>query len=306
MLGLRPRPRSARSCRQNFSYDTGPYDNLSDETPAKRYLIRGDYNLNSRNKISFRYNQLDSSTDKQLSGSTSAGLGRRHRQRHDFLELRRTRTTTSSRTSSRAVGEWNSVLGSTHVEQPDRRLHDQRREPRRPRHAVPVRRHPRRPDGTAYTSFGSEPFTPNNELRYQTFQLQDSFTKFGNKHALTFGGAHEKYHSDNVVLQLLQAERRTSTTRWPTSTPTPTASWPTRTARRPPSTLRRFQVRYINIPGLEQADPAAEGVVHSAATRRTSGAPRTNLTITGGVRVDVPAFERHGVSQPERRRADVP
>ena len=42
-------------------------------------------------------------------------------------------------------------------------------------------------DGTAYTSFGSEPFTPNNELRYNTFQIQDNFTKFTAQHSLTFG-----------------------------------------------------------------------------------------------------------------------
>ena len=39
----------------------------------------------------------------------------------------------------------------------------------------------------AYTSFGSEPFTPNNELRYNTFQAQDSFTRFGKNHSMTFG-----------------------------------------------------------------------------------------------------------------------
>ena len=52
--------------------------------------------------------------------------------------------------------------------------------------------------GTAYTTFGFEPFTPNNELRYKTFQLQDNFTRFGSKHSLTFGGSFEKYHSENV------------------------------------------------------------------------------------------------------------
>ena len=52
--------------------------------------------------------------------------------------------------------------------------------------------------GTAYTSIGSEPFTPNNELRYHTYQVQDSFTKFGEKHSMTFGGAFEKYYSENV------------------------------------------------------------------------------------------------------------
>ena len=53
-------------------------------------------------------------------------------------------------------------------------------------------------DGVTYTSFGSEPFTPNNELRYNTFQPQDNFTKFGKNHSLTFGGSIEKYRSDNV------------------------------------------------------------------------------------------------------------
>ena len=30
--------------------------------------------------------------------------------------------------------------------------------------------------GSVYTTFGFEPFTPNNELRYKTFQIQDNFT----------------------------------------------------------------------------------------------------------------------------------
>ena len=52
--------------------------------------------------------------------------------------------------------------------------------------------------GTAYLSFGSEPFTPNNELRYKSFEVKNDFTKFGRKHEFTFGGRVERYHSDNV------------------------------------------------------------------------------------------------------------
>ena len=53
------------------------------------------------------------------------------------------------------------------------------------------------PDGTTYANFGTESFTPNNELLYDTYQLQDSVTKFANKHSLTFGGSAQKYQSDN-------------------------------------------------------------------------------------------------------------
>jgi hypothetical protein len=57
----------------------------------------------------------------------------------------------------------------------------ERREPRRHRQAVPF------VDILAatapYTSFGSEPFTPNNELRYDTFHS-------GQPHALAPALAH--------------------------------------------------------------------------------------------------------------------
>ena len=59
--------------------------------------------------------------------------------------------------------------------------------------------------GTTYTSFGADPFTPNNELRYHTFQAQDSFTKFSKNHSFTFGASLEKYHSDNVFFPLATA-----------------------------------------------------------------------------------------------------
>ena len=73
--------------KQNFSYDTGSFTDLQDRTPAKRYLLRSDYNLSNSNKISFRYNQLDSSSWSNMSGSSSAGLGGAiiH---HEFPELR--------------------------------------------------------------------------------------------------------------------------------------------------------------------------------------------------------------------------
>ena len=46
----------------NFNYDTGPFDNIQKMTPAKPWMLKGDYNVNSANKVTFRYNQLDSSS----------------------------------------------------------------------------------------------------------------------------------------------------------------------------------------------------------------------------------------------------
>lgn len=45
--------------QSQFGYDTGPYEDYAHLTPAERYLFRGDWNLNDRNKFSFRYTHLD-------------------------------------------------------------------------------------------------------------------------------------------------------------------------------------------------------------------------------------------------------
>ena len=136
------------------------------------------------------------------------------------------------------------------VEQPDRRLHAPGREPRL-RAATLFPFVDILEGGTAYTSFGSEPFTPNNELRYNTFQLQDNFTKFSRKHSLTFGGDTREVPLGQRLLHCCtqSAYVYNSLADFYADANGFLAN-PNRTTS--PVTLRRFQVRYINIPGLEK------------------------------------------------------
>ena len=68
----------------NFkAYDTGPFDNISKKTPGKPWMLKFDYNINATNKIRFRYNQLNSSTDVAQNGS--GALGKHAANRHDRL-----------------------------------------------------------------------------------------------------------------------------------------------------------------------------------------------------------------------------
>jgi hypothetical protein len=187
---------------RNFNYTTGPYESLPAETPAKRYLIRSDYNLNNNNKISFRYNQLDSSSGKNLSGSGSAGLGRSTFST-SFLNFGASNYAQLENIKS-GVGEWNSVIGSSISQSLIAGYttnNEGRNDPGKLFPFVDILA----ADGTAYTSFGTEPFTPNNELVYHTFQLKDDITKFRNKHALTFGGTLQQYESANVFFSLQQS-----------------------------------------------------------------------------------------------------
>jgi hypothetical protein len=271
--------------QQNFGFDAGPYEGLDDLTPAKRYLLRTDYNLTSNNKISFRYNQLDSSSDNYTSGSSSAGIGR-PTFTTNHLSLGRSTYSILENIKS-GIGEWNAVFGSNmsnnlivgFTSNDESRGDIGELFP-----FVDILQ-----AGTAYTSFGSEPFTVQNELRYKTFQLQDSFTKFGNVHTLTFGATTQRYESENVFWSCCPQSNYTynSLADFYTDARGYLAN-PNRTVS--PVSLRLFKVRYSNVPDLDK--PLQPLVVwYSGGYVQDEWRPKRNLTITAGVRADVSVFK---------------
>src|SRR4029079_5982575 len=181
----------------NFKYNTGPFENIDKNTPGKPFLVKLDYNLSKSNKINFRYSRLDSSTDVLLSTSSSAGnpSGRASGTNTTFLGFQSSNYSILENIKS-GIGEWNAVLGSSMSNSltVGYTTNDESRAPVQLFPLVDILDGA----GTTYTSFGTDPFTPNNELRYHTFQAQDSFTRFSTTHSLTFGVSLEKYHSDNA------------------------------------------------------------------------------------------------------------
>ena len=214
--------------KTNFGYDTGPYQDYPFETPAKRYLGKLDYNLNTRNKVSVRYLQLDS---LDPGPGLELELARRRQPPHAAPRpsTSRTRTTRSSRTSSRASREWNSIISSNMAN--SLIVGYTKNDESRPQSGELFPMVDIREAGTVYTTFGYEPFTPANQLRYHSFQAQDSFTWSKSRHTFTFGGDASSATTPTTCSS--RAPRAsTSTTRSPTSTPTPTTTSPTRTAPR--------------------------------------------------------------------------
>ncbi|MBZ5557929.1 MAG: carboxypeptidase regulatory-like domain-containing protein, partial [Acidobacteriia bacterium] len=265
-----------------FNYDPGPFDNISKTTPGKPFLIKGDYNLNSSNKITFKYHQLNSNTPVNLSSSNSLGnSGGRPTFSSNFLNFANSNYSILENIRS-GIGEWNSVLGSSmsnsliagYTHQDESRGDIGTLFPFTDILSNSI----------AYTSFGSEPFTPNNELRYNTFQAQDSFTKFGKSHSLTFGGAVEKYHSENVFFPGKQSAYVYSSLTDFYTDANGYLTNPNRVVS--PVTLLRFQVRYMNVPGLDKPIQPLD-VWYSSGYAQDEWRPRTNVTVTAGVRVDV-------------------
>jgi outer membrane receptor protein involved in Fe transport len=283
--------------RNNFAYETGPYQGYNHETPATRYLGRLDYNLNERNKLSLRYSQLDSYTDVLVSNSSSLGFGTR-RSNTNGLNFANSNYQILENIKSFA-GEWNSVIGS----QMSNNLilsysnHDESRGyvgsffP-----MVDVLS-----GGSVYTTFGFEPFTPNNELRYGSWQLQNNFTYYAKDHEITVGASGERYESENVFFPGSQsayvynslADFYTDANAFITACGTNPATWSTCSRATAPTTMRRFQVRWANQPGMEKPIQPLE-VTSLGLYAQDQWRLSDKLRLTAGIRLDRSSFGETG------------
>ena len=272
---------------QNFKYDTGGYQDYPFETPAKRYLAKVDYNLNDRNKVSFRYLQLNSETPVLLSNSSSLGRG-----------TRRTNTTGLNFESSNyaileniksGVGEWNSIISSNKSN--SLIVGYTTNDESRPQSGSLFPFVDILNASTVYTSFGFEPFTPNNELRYHTFQVQDNFTWNRGNHTFTFGGTAERYHSDNVFYPGAQSVYVYNSLADFYTDANDYLANPNRATS--PVTLSLFQVRYNNIPGQEKPLQPLD-VWYGGFYAQDEWQAARNVKVTYGLRADVSSFGETG------------
>lgn len=273
--------------RTNFGYETGGYQGYDFETPALRFLIRLDYNLDDRNKISLRYNHLDSDTDVLVSNSSSLGFGNRRSnltglnfQNSNYKILENIRS---------VVGEWNTSFGDNMANNliVGYTYNDESRDPVGKLFPfVDILQ-----EGTVYTSFGFEPFTPNNELRYKSFQVQNNFTMFMKEHYLTFGLSAELYKSENVFFPGSQSVYVYNSLAEFYRDADGYLANPNRTTA--DTTLRRFQVRWSNIPGQDKPVQPLE-VFYGGLYAQDEWQVNNNLRLTLGVRADVPFFSETG------------
>lgn len=270
--------------KSKFGYETGPYEGYSFTTPGKKYLGRADYNINDRNKVNFRYLQLDSSTDNPLSSSSSLGFGRPNNS-INFLSFQNSTYAILENIRS-YQGEWTSLFTPTisnslllgWTKQDESRGYKGEIFP-----FVDILE-----GGQTYTSFGFEPFTPNNELRYKTFQVQDNLTFYRGKHTFTTGVSYEHYRSENVFFPGSQSAYVYNSLQdfYDDANRTRTVN------------LRRFQVRYSNVPGLDKPVQPLE-VDYVGFYGQDVWKIRDNLSLTLGIRGDTPFFGDTGFTNPQ-------
>jgi hypothetical protein len=278
--------------RSNFGYETGPYQGYEHGTPATRFLTRLDYNLNTNNRLSLRYVQLDSKTDVLASTSASLGFGGR-RGNQNALNFQNSNYLIKEDIRS-LVGEWNSVLGSRLSNNLilGYTFQDESRESRGqffPLVDILER-------GSTYTTFGFEPFTPSNELRYGSFQFQNNLTLFTSGHTFTFGVSAERYESENIFFPGSQSVYVYNSLQDFYTDANDYLRNPNRTTS--PAPPRLFQVRWSNIPGQEKPIQPLE-VLYAGIYGQDEWQPTADLKLTLGARLDAPFFGDTGFKNPE-------
>ena len=275
-----------------FNYATGDFRPGNLETPSRRLITKLDFNANDRNKFSLRYIGLDSKTDVLTSNSGSLGNGNR-RSNSNSLGFASSNYAVLENIHS-VVGEWNAQVGSNMSNNliVGYTTNDESRQPKGSFFPlVDILK-----DGLTYTSFGFEPFTPSNQLYYNTTQLQNNFSIFTTKHDLTFGVTAQHYRSTNVFFFGAQSAYVYNSLDDFYADANSFLANPNRTTS--PVTLNKFQVSYNNIPG--QTEPVQPlDVIYAGAYAQDEWRASDDIKVTLGLRLDVPRFKNTAFANPE-------
>jgi len=180
--------------QDKFNYTTGPFEGYSNTNASKKFLVRMDWNINDKHKLTARYVHHDSEAEINISNSTSAGFGNRTTsalamsfQNSGYIIMDNTRSYVLELNSKLSNTLHNNLIVGYDKQIEDRAYRSQMFP------TIDIK------DGaTTLTSVGFDPFTPGNKLDYNTFHITNNLTKYANKHTLTFGFNYEKYQSNNL------------------------------------------------------------------------------------------------------------
>lgn len=264
--------------RARFGYDPGTYGLFDLNNAGNNLTARFDVNLGANHRASLRLNYLDSFRDIPVSNSGSAGGRQNNANRVPFQG---TNYSISNDVYS-VIGQLNSTFGNHFANQFTvgfTALRDQRAAFSEPFPLVDILR-----DGTTMTSFGFEPFTANNKLDTDIFQLSNSFSAFFGAHTITIGTSNQFYAFTNGFTPFWHGYFRFASLDdflGHVNAPDPRAPGV-------PQPIR-YQMTYSAVPGVEvpmaQISAAQVGLFAQDEWRALP-----NLRLTFGLRMDMPVF----------------
>ncbi len=175
---------------RTFGYNPGAYEGFTHQTNNNKAIAKLDFNINDNHKLSFTYNWLDAYKDKPAHPFAIGPRG----PSYSTMQFQNSGYRINNQIHSGII-ELKSVFGSkisNKLQVGATRFNDFREAASTPFPTVNIGK-----DGNRYIIAGHEPFSINNTLGQDVFQINDNLNIYLNKHTLTLGAALEKFQFDN-------------------------------------------------------------------------------------------------------------
>lgn len=176
--------------KTRFGYETGPYQSFTSKQKNYKWLAKLDWNINKVNSLSFAYNGLDASLEKPAHPSAIRRRG------PDFttLQFRNSGYEINNKLHSFSA-ELRSNFSSSYANKL-RVVYTAFRDKREP-FSTPFPVLNITKNGVPYIIAGHEPFSINNRLDQDAFQVTNNFNMFLKNHTLTAGASYESFKFGN-------------------------------------------------------------------------------------------------------------
>ncbi len=187
---------------ETYQYDPGAYENYANEFMNKgdRFLVRLDYNINDKNKLTFRYNYSKGTSDQIVNGNSGPNpRSTAQRISNQSLVFANSNYSFLNKVSS-VTGEWNSVINSnlsnqllaTYTKTQTTRSYPGSRFP-----FVDIF------DGdNNYMSFGTELFSGDNDLKNNSVSIVNNLTYLLGNNTITGGISYEYIDYGNLYQRM--------------------------------------------------------------------------------------------------------
>lgn len=296
-----------------FNYDPGPYQGYPFVTKSDKAVVRLDWNINDKHKLSIRGNLLKSKRDVGVSSSNTTNGSRGPNTTalpfaNSAYIINNNIYSIIGQLNSRFSNKISNEITFGYTANRDFRAVKGGNFPMvdiqdgsNPLTATPTSGTSTVPSAQTnqslnYISFGNDPFTPNNLLNTDTWQFSDNLTMYAGKHTISAGVSYESFTFTNGFTPLINgvytfnslADFYTAANAY-LANPNATYS---------PVFMRNYRANFSNLPG-GGAWLVTTKARQIAAYVQDELNLEPNFNLTYGIRFEVPYFSGSGFTNTE-------
>ncbi len=187
------------------NFNPGSFNNFDVPTQSSKYLARLDFNISDQHKLTVRYNQLNAFRDVPPSNSGGIGSAPSGQRQNNNNALPFSNSYYRQLNNLyNIVAELNSTFSSKYSNT-FTIGYSALRDPRQQGGGGTPANFPTvdilGTNGSNLTTFGPDPFTPNNKLYQDIIQINDNFNIYKPNHVITVGTANEFFKFTNTFTQ---------------------------------------------------------------------------------------------------------